>query len=179
MYNAAKIKALLERTPIPPDESIPSGISDLELAEFYKRTGIVLPQELSNWLKISNGPFIGSQAVFGIKPNHKFLDIESYYDLFPIWKEKSWIAIGTDGSGNYYVMPTQQEFGAGFPILFVDITNAVDSPTYIVGSSIGNFLEFLLERELGISQWPFDKVEVIEKDPDILTFHNVKLPWEA
>jgi hypothetical protein len=178
MYNEARIKELLLHLPLPPGGEIPPGVTETELLEFQERTGITLPTELCDWLRISNAPFIGSQGALGIKTRSKYFDIEYYYDLFPIWKVQFWVPVGADGSGNYYVIPTRNEFGTGFPVLFIDTHDNANAPAYIVASSVGHFLEFLIERELGMSKWPFDKAEVATKDPDILAFRGVDLPWE-
>jgi hypothetical protein len=174
-----RVIELLSRLPLPPEEEkMPSGVSEKELSEFQERTGVILPAELRAWLGIANAPFIGSQGAFGINARKQFLEIESYWGLYPGWRDRDWIPIGTDGSGNYYVVPTREEFGQGFPVLFIDTHEDSGSPAYIVASSVGYFVEFWMERELGISKWPFDEAEVIAKDPLILTFEGVDLPWE-
>ncbi len=179
MRNQAKLKELINQLSLPDRDRMLQGISDSTIRDFQERTGLVLPLELSSWLKIANGLFVGSQATFGIHTELNFLDIQYYLALFPNWVKFRWIPIGTDGSGNYYLMPTAKEFGDGFPVMFVEATKAVDSPAYILASSLSYFLEFLLREELGASNWPFDRIEVVQKDPDIETFHNILLPWQA
>jgi hypothetical protein len=179
MLNEERIKELLSQLPLPPDEDVPPGVSEAELVGFEERTGIPLPPELRIWLRISNAPLVGTQATYGIKTRSEGLDIEPCYGFIPQWKGLAWIPIGDDGSGNYYIVPTRQEFGPGFPVLFIDTgCNAPDVPTYIVASSVGRFVEFLMEKELGISEWPFDEAEVVARDPGILGFQGVDKPWE-
>ena len=84
-----------------------------------------------------------------------------------------------DGCGNHYILATRGDFGAGFPVLFIDCSVDHESPAFIVASDIGRFLEFLLGKELGVAGWPFDKASVLHADPNIRRFQGVALPWDA
>jgi cell wall assembly regulator SMI1 len=178
MRNAAKIKELLARVPRPPEDSIPGGVSDGDLAKLEKRLGFPLPDSVRDWLKVSNGPCVGPGGLFGVRPKRKHLDIESYFKMFPAWKPKGWIPIAGDGCGNYYVIPANQDFGKGFPVVFIDTGESADEPAYIVSSDIEHFLISLLECELGSEGWPFDERVVMRNDPHITRFRGVSLPWE-
>jgi hypothetical protein len=92
--------------------------------------------------------------------------------------KKKWIPVASDGCGNYYAVPTNGEFGPGFPVVFIDSIASTDSPAYIVASGVLKFVRFYLEDELRLTQWPFDREEVVRCDPGILTFSGVKLPWQ-
>ena len=83
MKYAAKIKKLLAKVPRPPEDSIPDGASDADLAGFEKRLGFPLPDPLRDWLKVSNGPCVGPGGIFGIRPKRMHLDIESFFKVFP------------------------------------------------------------------------------------------------
>ena len=150
-----------------------------------------MPDDLREWLKISNGTFVGTVPVYGVHPANSPLSLEVVLKIYALWREKKWIPIADDGCGNYYVMATQGEFGEGFPIVFVEAVTDHENPRYIVASDLGHFLIFLMEDELSLRQadpydpteppetpWPFDK-EVVHDDPAILNFHGVPLPWDA
>jgi hypothetical protein len=172
-----RISELLTKVRRPPGETLPRGVSEGDLEEFSDRTGIPLPNDLRKWLMLTNGPCVGPGGLFGIRPIREFLDIETCLGLYPQWKEKQRIPIAGDGCGNYYVMPTQDEYGKGFPVLFFDTIESLDVPAYIVASDLSHFLVFLLEKELGSKGWPFDEKEVAQKDPRITEFVGVPLPW--
>lgn len=179
------VRELLGKVPHPPEEDLPGGADDAEIEAFTERTGVTLPRALVAWLKLSNGPCVGPGGLFGIRPARESLDIEYRLDLYPQWKERGWIPVAGDGCGNYYVLATAQEFGPGWPVLFIDTMASPDAPDYIVASDIWRFLVFLLEEELleekGIydTPWPFDRTEVTRRDPGIESFTGVPLPWET
>ena len=179
------VTELLENVPQPPEESLPGGIGDADIEAFAERTGITVPPSLAVWLKTSNGPCVGPGGLFGIRPARENLDIEFRLDLYPQWKEQAWIPVAGDGCGNYYVLVTAQEFGRGWPVLFIDTMESPDKPAYIVASDLWRFLIFLLDQELlrekGFSDtpWPFDREEVTRRDPEIEGFKGVSMPWDA
>jgi cell wall assembly regulator SMI1 len=177
MIGVLKIRKLLARCPDPPEDTLPEGCSDADLTGFEERTKISIPADLRTWLKVSNGPCVGPGGLFGIRPNRAYLCIESRLDIFPSWKTKKWIPVAGDGCGNYYLIPTLNDYGKGFPVVFVDTIASPDSPAYIVSSDIGHFLVSLLEQELGAGDWPFNEKSVVQHDPNILKFKCVKLPW--
>lgn len=177
MIDIPQIRGLLDEVPQPPEELLPEGVSDQECNDFEKRTGIALPHDVRDWLKIANGPCVGPGGLFGIRPARTHLDIESCFTMFPLWKTKKWIPIAGDGCGNYYLVPTQHEYGGGYPVLFVDTGSSSETPSYIVASDIGHFLVFLLEKELGREGWPFNEKAVIQFDPQITQFNGAALPW--
>ena len=128
---------------------------------------------------MSNGPCVGPGGLYGIKTIRKHLDIEVYLEMFPGWQTKKWIPIAGDGCGNHYILATQDDYGAGFPVLFIDCSMDDESPAFIVASDIGHFLAFLLGKELGVSGWPFDEASVVHADPSIRHFQGVALPWDV
>jgi cell wall assembly regulator SMI1 len=167
----------MTKVPKPPEDVLPAGAELAECNAFEARTGISLPDDFRSWLKLSNGPCIGPGGLFGIRPARTALDIESRLANFPTWKTRKWLPVAGDGCGNYYVIPTQHEFGVGYPVVFIEPITTADAPQYIVASSIGRFLIFLLEEELGAKGWPFTETKVLEADPDIVRFVGVDLPW--
>jgi hypothetical protein len=150
--------------------------SDTDCDGFTTRTGLALPDDLRDWLKLANGPCVGPGGLYGIRPPRPYLDIESVLARESGWKERGWIPIAGDGCGNFYVVPTQGEFGNGYPVFFVDMSFP-DEPCYIVASDIGHFLLFLLEDELEKQDWPFDETYVVKSDPNIRSYKGIDLPW--
>jgi cell wall assembly regulator SMI1 len=179
MIDVRRIHQLLAQAPQPPGEALPGGISDSECDAFEQRTGIRLPDEVRQWLKVSNGPCVGPGGLYGIRPQRSHLDIETFLEMFPSWRTRKWIPVAGDGCGNYYVIPTQAEYGSGYPVLFVDTNSTSDTPSFIVASNIGHFLVSLLEKELGREGWPFNESYVTKADPEITRFVGVSLPWTA
>ena len=107
----------------------------------------------------------------------EIVDIEFYYGLHPSWKNKNRIPVAGDGCGNFYLMATNDDFGYGRPIFFVDTLEDPDEPCYLVASDLWHFLSFLLRKELGETGWPFMKEIVVEKDPAIENYHGIPYPW--
>ena len=64
-------------------------------------------------------------------------------------------------------------------MLFIEAVIDPDVPAYIVASDVEHFVEFIIERELKLSEWPFNPEELLARDPAILRHHGVPLPWEA
>src|SRR4051812_31301894 len=119
MIDVQRIRELLKKVPRPPGEPIPYGLTDTDCEQFEERTGIPLPEDLRTWLKITNGPCVGPGGLYGIRPQRQELDIEGILNLVPSWATHKWIPIGADGCGNFYIIPTNAEFGSGFPVLFI------------------------------------------------------------
>ena len=174
------------------------GQTEENLQAFMERTNLVLPPEILAFFKIANGLPVGSRGLDGIsptrryrkRPKYRYPDVESVYSYLPEFQDAGWLPIGTDGCGSYYVIPLQGDFGPGFPVVFHDHENEYN-PTYIVASGLEQFVKFLIEEEVmnatlpwGESNypgwgWPFDKEAVLKRDPAILNFTGVRIPWEA
>jgi hypothetical protein len=179
MIDIERVRELLGKVPKPPEDALPGGVEDNDCNDFQLRSGIILPHDLRVWLKLANGPCVGPGGLYGIHPFRDHLDMEVFLSLFPSWRERGWIPIAGDGCGNHFVLPTNQAYGNGFPVLFVDTSFSPDSVSYIAASDLGHFLVFLLGRELGNRGWPFDKDFVMLSDPRIVQFRGVDFPWAA
>ena len=180
MISSQRIREVLEGAPTPPGESLPAGVSDEELVGFTQRTRIEMPDGLRDFLKITNGPCVAPGGLNGIRPVPRTeLDIETRFQSYPDWLDRKWIPIAGDGCGNHYIIPTQREYGDGYPVLFVDVGDSLDSPSYIVASDIWHFVVFLLEDEMCSTGWPFNKEFMLREDPDILHYVGVPLPWQT
>lgn len=174
-----QIAELLFQVPRAPEETIPPGVTADEVAQFEERTGIKLPTVLGSWLNMTNGPCVGPGGFYGIHPFRSCLDIEELWTRHPIWKKSRWIPVAGDGCGNHYIMPTQNEFGCGYPVVFVDVGVSVNLLSYIVASNLEHFIAGILRKELDHTGWPFTRDETIAFDPRISEFHSIKYPWTA
>ena len=178
MNRTEQILELLYQVPRPPEESVPLGVTDEELAQFEERTGLVVPAMLRSWLSLTNGPCVGPGGFYGIHPLRSHLDIEGYLSQFPDWKKREWIPVAGDGCGNHYIIPTQNEFGLGNPVVFVDVGRAVESPSYVVASDIDHFVLGTLRKEMDDTGWPFNRERTLAFDHRISDFHAVPFPWK-
>lgn len=174
-----RIIELLKIVPKPPEDAIPTGISESEINDAERRIGINFPNELKEWLMISNGPCVGPGGIFGIKPQNSSLDIEKIISIYDCWKILRWIPMAGDGLGNYYVIDTAKKYKYGHPIYFIDTVEDIKKAEYVVASNIWSFIIFLLEKELGEYKWPFEKEYVIKNDPEIEDCVEVAKPWEV
>jgi len=174
----SEVVRLLHEVPQPPGERIPPGVDDAELDAFTERTGVQLPSSLRTWLSITNGPSIGAWGVFGIDPAPDYLNIERYYERYPRWRDRKWIPVAGDGHAHFYVLITWEEYGPGFPVVYVDANILIDAPAYIVASDLWHFLLALLEKERSNTRWPFNKKELLAFDPEIARFEGVAMPWK-
>ncbi|MCG3126416.1 MAG: hypothetical protein CHACPFDD_01251 [Phycisphaerae bacterium] len=105
--------------------------------------------------------------------------MEAMYADVPVWMQRGWIPIAGDGCGSYYLMPSRNDFGPGYPVIFCDHVDGLTAPTYIVASDLWHFIDFYLREDLGEERWPFDRDFVTQKDPLITAFHGVALPWKV
>ena len=173
------LKELLDSVPGPPGEPLPEGVSDQSLADLVAALGRPLPTEMEAWLRHTNGPCVGPGGLFGVHTTRRSLDILATYELYPLWRQKSWLPVAGDGSGNYYVLDLERADSGKTPVYFVDVHEDDEAPTFVVASSLWSFLGFLLRKELGDTGWPFSKSEVLARDPDIESTEGARLPWEA
>ncbi len=174
-----EVLALMSTVPAPPEGSLPAGASNAAIQDAESNCGIRFPQKLKEWLLASNGACIGPGGLVGIDVARDSQDLRAVFDNYPQWNDRGWIPVAGDGCGSYYVVATKNEFGSGEPVLFVDVHETPDEPAFIVASDIWFFLKFLLSKELGKSHWPFKEAEVLDLDPSIASFKNVRLPWNA
>ena len=192
MIDTNRIRKLLHEVASIKDQELPSGATKEDFDQLTRRTGITIPEELKEWLNISNAPYLWNGGFCGINTPENFSDIEYLFTLRPNWLSKGWIPVAKDGCGNYYIVPTRGELGEGFPVFFSDTYEDWDIPTYIVASSVGKFLEFALQEALDeapllrphstqkyvyTAPWPFNQAFVLAADPDIVRFRGINFPW--
>lgn len=175
-----EVAQLVHQVPHAPERPIPKGATEEEIVAFSSRTNLQVPDELHEWLSLSNGPRIGPGGLFGILPTEEQMRIESLYELFPAWREKGWIPVAGDGCGNYFVLDSRVSVRSSHPIYFVDHEDNYVIAQYVVASGLWQFLRFLLRTEFAISYWPFDKEKVLENDPALQEYKgDVPFPWST
>jgi hypothetical protein len=166
----------------PAFRSLPAGAIEKEIRDFEVRTGIIVPIELRDWLRFTNGARIGIGGTLGIHTHNVCDNIETQYEWRAAWRDLGWIPIASDNCGNYYVLATCEEDGPGHPVFFIDQqrqTASTQKPTYICASDLWHFLEFYLRDELGESGWPHNKDRVLQDDPALGLYSRIPRPWEV
>ncbi|MBM2622806.1 SMI1/KNR4 family protein [Actinoplanes sp. LDG1-06] len=139
--DVVRLLSLVERAP---EQPMPGGVSDHDLADLQRRLGCPLPTELVEWLRICKGEAIGAGGVFGARPDQDHLDIATYLTLYPRWRELSWLPVAGDGCGNYYVLVGSGPLAG--KVAFVDTMSDPDSVEVIAGDSLWTFLQSYLIR---------------------------------
>lgn len=172
------VLSMMPRLKAPPGYEFPGGVSDFELRGFEERTGLLLPEELRDWLRTCNGALIGPGGVYGIRPREAWLDIESMLADFPEWQRSGWVPVAGDGNGDYYVMATRASSEAAGVVMFIEPMTSTDRPTFVVASDIWHFLSGLFSAELGERSWPFDERSTLDADPRLAEHASLGLPWE-
>ena len=176
-----QVKDMARRAPRDPEQtSLPAGIGESEIHSFELRTGVVVPLALREWLGFTNGPRIGRGGIFGIQTADEWFEIESFYKdgRFPEWLQNGWIPIAGDGCGGIFVIATREPDSLGAPVFFISSDPRIVEPEYIAASDLWHFLRFYLGEEFGERDWPFDRVFVLARDPELAHFSAVPRAWE-
>jgi cell wall assembly regulator SMI1 len=158
-----------------------------ELRDFEARNGVALPADLRGWLKVCSGAELVVREFLGVglSAEYDYLDIEGVLDVFPKWRERRWIPVGTDACGNYYVIDVSDSGMGSHPVYFIDQEN-YDKFCYVMASGIWPFVWFVLRIESAFEEdhegdfhWPFDREKVLEEDPELRNFRGpAPFPWE-
>jgi hypothetical protein len=127
-----------------PEQPFPGGVDDQELADLERRLGASLPEALIDWLRVCKGEGICAGGVFGARADDQFLDMATYWAMFPQWRELGWLPVAGDGCGNYFVLVTRGEFAE--QVAFIDTISGPDSVEGIADPSLWTFLRSLLMR---------------------------------
>lgn len=179
MISDEKIRSLLAKALLPPGTSLPAGAPVAALEDFETKSSVALPPSLRQWLGLCNGAPVGPGGLFGVDTADREQDMGYYWRIYPSWLARGWVPVAGDGCGNYYLVATRGEFGAGYPVFFVEATVDDDRPTFVVASDVRPFVFEFLSRDQGLQGWPFDRGLVLSRDPGIASFHDLPLPWEA
>ncbi|GIF77127.1 SMI1/KNR4 family protein [Asanoa siamensis] len=157
-----------------PGRSYPDGADDAEIADLRRIVGRPLPTELVEWLRLCKGDAIGPGGLYGVPHDGHADDIASVLASFPGWRDRGWLPVAGDGSGDYYVLITDGKL-AGH-VAFIDQSD-FDALGYIVATTIWTFVRSLLLADAGDRRWPFDRGHVLGLDPAMAHVPAALLPW--
>lgn len=158
--------------------------SETHIAAFSKFAELEVPADVAAWLRHSKGYILRSgQVLYSLWPQHISASLVHALMYSTACQLMRWLPVASDGCGNQFVVPARGDGAGHFPVWFVDQAG-YDHPTYCVASEIGRFLEFLLEGEVSSKpgskrRWPFDRVLMTHKDPEMLNCRGAPLPWEV
>lgn len=172
--NYTRVLGLLEQVPHPPDWRMPSGAQRQQITQLEVAIGFALPSAVVEWLERCNGCIAGPGVLFGATTGSALTDMLSAMELWPKWIQNRWLPIASDGNGNLFVADASKPH---VNVFFVECSLDPTRLSYIAGSTVEHFLEFLLEEELGESGWPFDPAYVLSRDPDLGYAAGALLPW--
>ncbi len=82
---------LLKIVPMPPGYVIPNGLTEKEIMFAENRIGIYFPNELKEWLQISNGPCVGPGGIFGVTTDKSSLNIAEISSMYDSWRSYQFI----------------------------------------------------------------------------------------
>jgi hypothetical protein len=174
----AAVLDLLGRVPRAPWAGSLTGAAPEQLSALDETLGYPAPPSVRTWLTLCNGYLAGPGNLYGSTTGTDFLDIASVLDIHPRWRAKQWLPVAGDGTGNEYIVDASRAHLAGDGVFFVDVSEDPLALAYVVGSGLPEFLEFLLERELGDARWPFNADSVLARDPAIAEVTpSSLLPW--
>ncbi|WP_328326135.1 SMI1/KNR4 family protein [Kribbella sp. NBC_00382] len=180
---------LIAEADLPPDvDWPPAGATAADLSRLRENLGFDLPEVLTSWLSVCNGSFAGPGGLFGanLTGRRNFLDISSYIEDRPSWRDRRWIPVAGDGCGDYYILDASRSHHPGDAIFFVDQSD-YETLAYAIASDLPTFLrQYLLEAqdqdpELDPTpRWPFDQATTLAVDPGLAELRTQRLlPWNS
>lgn len=137
MTSAERVRSLIKGAVRAPEEEL-RGATAEDLAALRGRLGRELPSPLAELLRICNGAAIGPGGLFGQRPDQPSLDLPSYLQLFPTWKEQGRLPVAGDGCGNYFVLLRNGQVG------FIDTTKDPHVVDRVEASDLWEFVESIL-----------------------------------
>lgn len=172
-----------------PRDPYPAGATEVDLKEFTSRTGVDFPDDVKEWLRITNGP----SGFYGVGSAQKGSNMEELWELRPDLRQPGWIPVGTDDFGNFYVRVVPESGGRG-GVFYVEATST-DELAYAAASDTLHFAQFSLEERLHVTPefssmeeaiksgklygWPRDKSFVLSKDPDLAHVEGGPFFWDS
>jgi hypothetical protein len=191
-----QVKPLGERVPLEP-------ATEVQIKAFEQKYKLAIPDELRDWLMLSNGANVNPGGVFGVE------NFGRYFTWHPNWWTNNWIPVASDGCGDTYVLAGGEMIPSSktHPVFFIDQSD-VDQPAYVVASGFWKFLHFLFENEVihqeappvldtkneGLYErmqqrladpnrkdyWPFRKDKVLQQDPCLNDYTGATpFPWDS
>lgn len=160
-------------------------VSEEQLKAFEEEHSLVLPSELREWFKCSNGASVNPGGLYSLFSQGKEASLDWYLNSYPDWKSNGWFPVASDGCGDLYMMTAQSivPSSATHPVCFFDQSDFT-KPQYAVASGLWAFLYQLLQTEVLRDQgktayWPFNKTAVLAVDPPLAECREIALPWEV
>jgi hypothetical protein len=155
----------------------PKGVTERQLRAFRSRTGVELPDDVREWLRITNG----ASGFFGIGSAPKGSNVEEIWRLTPEWRENRWIPVGRDDFGNFFVRVVP-ESGKRGGVFLVEATIS-DELVYAAASDTLHFAWFDLRHSEALqthktSGWPQDESFVLSQDPELAHVEGAPFYWE-
>lgn len=174
-----EVMCLLSQLPGPPGEFLPTGANESEILDVESALGFRMPPKYRDWLTACNGPCVGPGGIVGINTARTSQNLAKVLELHPAWKVNRWLPVAGDGFGSYFVVDASGDLGEGEPVIFVNVNESDSARAYIAASDTWKFLRFLFRKELGRSNWPYSRQEVLTDDPEIGCYSAVTCPWDA
>ena len=169
-----KTLELMRRSTMPPGHTPATGAERVELERLEKLYEIRLPQAFEEWLMICNGSLLGPGGTYGIGSHLGRLSMEMQME--PEWIPLKWIPIASDGCGNSYVVDCSESELWG-TVYFID-SMQLDRVAFAAATDVWHFLQFLLLRDLGETNWPMEREDTLKLDPDLVRIPSALLPWK-
>ena len=154
-----------------------AGLTASALAAFQAYWPHELPAEVVAWSRLVSYVPVGSQFFSvaetdsaGYSPYVAFAESR--------WRERGWLVVGGDGSGDFYAVITAPGPTRGL-VCFIDQDNT-DRLAYAVASHFVSWLRLLAARESGTvaHRWPFDARSYAAADPHFTHLvPKALLPW--
>lgn len=166
----------------------PAGVTEEDLTAFTSRTGIELPDDVKQWLRITNG----CPGFYGIGSAQKGFNMERLWEVCPDLQRPGWIPVGMDDFGNFYVRVVPESGGRG-GVFYVEAIGTRELE-YAAASDTLHFAIFSLEERLHVTPefssveeayksgkmygWPRDKSFVLSKDPELAHVEGGPFFWK-
>lgn len=169
MSNFSGILDLIVHAHADPDE-VRVGATVDEI-DSLANSGIQVPDELRQWLRLCRGTTAGPGGIFGVG-HRDTRDIAFVESLHPKWRSLGWVPVAGDGFGNHYVIDMSAKQAIGF----IESTSDDQTIVFYVASGLETFLTEWLLSDIERTGWPFDRAYVTRVDPRLLDLSP--LPWE-
>src|SRR3569833_3878562 len=128
--------SLLDLLRRPPGYALPGGASEVVFQAFDDATGLRVPEELREWLRITDTSVLGPGGLYGVAASRGSTGIRSLLAWIRVWTELGWIPVAGDGCGSNYVLDTRRSERGYHPVYFADHEDSYNTASYIVASHL-------------------------------------------